>query len=60
MLRNFSSIEEKIKSLIEKLEEQNIEGPIPILEEARDLIDSAIDEYTYYVESDHCEDDYED
>ena len=53
MLKKFKSISSKIESLVEELQDLEIEGPVPILEEAKELVESAIDEYKYY----HSEED---
>lgn len=48
MLRKLRAVHEKIEGLVTSLEKQEIEGPIPFLEEANDIIQQAIEEYQHY------------
>lgn len=58
MLRKFTDIKDRIEKLKDKLESDDIEGPIPLLEEASELMSLAIEEYENY-ESDSS-DEYQD
>ena len=48
MLRNMRAVYDKIEGIVASLEKQEIEGPIPFLEEANDIIQQAIEEYQHY------------